>query len=201
MHSTLVSPNQPAGEENGAQAMCTIPTSGRKLLAYFVQNKSQTEGSSWKNTFIKWIVYRKWNYPYCQVLVMINADWKKPIRTEGQAFFTRCYLDSNVSRICCCMVISACILLHAFKSPSAKKEKNFDTIEKWPIGNLKWSLRCLPKSFRNKTALIYSETQLKVILASCMIHFKVYFLSDFLQKFKVRNLPHFCHWASQLNSQ
>ena len=34
------------------------------------------------------------------------------------------------------MVISACILLHAFKSPSAKKEKNFDTIEKRPIGNL-----------------------------------------------------------------
>ena len=33
------------------------------------------------------------------------------------------------------MVISACILLHAFKSP-AKKEKNFDTIEKRPIGNL-----------------------------------------------------------------
>lgn len=201
MHSTLVSPNQAAGEENGAQAMCTIPTSGRKLLAYFVQNKSQTEGSSWKNTFIKWTVYRKWNYPYCQVLVMINADWKKPIRAEGQAFFTRCYLDSNVSRICCCMVISACILLHAFKSPSAKKEKNFDTIEKRPIGNLKWSFKCFPKSFRNKTALIYSETQLKVILVSCMIHFKVYFLSDFLQKFKVWNLPHSCHLASQLNSQ
>lgn len=82
-----------------------------------------------------------------------------------------------------------------------EKEKNFDTIEKWPIGNLKWSLKCLPKSFRNKTALIYSETQLKVILVSCMIHFKVYFLSDFLQKFKVWNLPHSCHLASQLNSQ